>query len=98
MLNFWLVHSTRAENRSQFVLNPIGNRLLLGSALGALIIHAAATQWSATDEVLGLVPLEASEWLVCWLLEASVLVVVELDKLVHWRARVRSGRQRFAPG
>jgi Ca2+-transporting ATPase len=93
MLNFWLVLSARAENRSLFALNPFGNRLLLGSALGALALYAVATQWSATDDVLGLVPLTAWEWLACWLLGASVLVVVELDKFVHWRARVRRERQ-----
>ncbi|HET6391357.1 MAG TPA: HAD-IC family P-type ATPase [Blastococcus sp.] len=83
MLNFWLVLSARAENRSLFTMNPFGNRPLLGSAVGALVLYVVATQWSATDEVLGLVPLSAEEWLGCWLLGASVLAVVELDKFVH---------------
>ncbi|WP_409333191.1 cation-translocating P-type ATPase [Trujillonella humicola] len=97
MLNFWLVLSARAENRSLFALNPFGNRLLLGSALGALLLYAIATQWSATDEWLGLVPLSASEWLICWLLGASVLLIVELDKFAHWRARVRHERRLSEP-
>jgi Ca2+-transporting ATPase len=94
MLNFWLVLSARAENRSLFALNPFGNRPLLGSALGALALYFVATQWTATGELLGLVPLSASEWVVCWLLGATVLLIVELDKFVHWRARVRAGRGR----
>jgi P-type Ca2+ transporter type 2C len=97
MLNFWLVLSARAENRSLFALNPFGNRLLIGSALGALLLYVAATQWSVTDELLGLVPLSASEWLICWLLGASVLLIIELDKFVHWRARVRAGHRRVEP-
>ena len=97
MLNFWLVLSARAENRSLFALNPFGNRLLLVSALGALALYVLVTQWPATDEVLGLVPLSASEWVVCWLLGATVLVIVEVDKFVHWRARVRAGRRGGEP-
>jgi Ca2+-transporting ATPase len=96
MLNFWLVLSARAENRSLLALNPFGNRLLLSSAVAALLLYALATQWSATNELLGLVPLSASEWLICWLLGASVLVIIELDKFVHWRARVRADRRHLA--
>ncbi|WP_051516038.1 cation-translocating P-type ATPase [Candidatus Blastococcus massiliensis] len=92
MLNFWLVLSARAENRSLFTMNPFGNRLLLGSALGALALYAVATQWSATDDLLGLVPLTASEWLICWILGASVLVIVEIDKLMHRMSRNRAAR------
>jgi Ca2+-transporting ATPase len=89
MLNFWLVLSARAENRSLFALHPLGNRLLLGSAVGALLLYFGATQWPATDALLGLVALSPVEWVICWLLGASVLVVIEIDKFVRWRARVR---------
>jgi hypothetical protein len=34
---------------------------------------------------------------VCWLLGATVLLVVEVDKFVHWRARVRAGRRPVEP-
>lgn len=93
MLNFFLVLSARAENRSLFGLNPFGNRLLLGSAFGALLLYWAATQWSISADVLGLVALSPVEWLACWALGASVLVIVELDKFVRWRTRVHHGHR-----
>ncbi len=93
MLNFWLVLSARAENRSLFALDPFGNRPLLVSAVGSLLLYFGVTQWSATDALLGLVALSPVEWLTCWLLGASVLAIVEVDKLVRWRARVRRERE-----
>ncbi|MGE3286844.1 MAG: cation-translocating P-type ATPase [Pseudonocardia sp.] len=87
MLNFWLVLSARAENRSLFALNPFGNRMLLGTALGALLLYFGATQWQATDALLGLVALSPGEWLACFLLGASVLVITELHKLGSWLSR-----------
>lgn len=91
MLNFWLVLSARAENRSLFRLDPFGNRLLLGSALGALLLYLGATQWALTDDLLGLVALSPAEWVTCWLLGASILVIVETDKLIRRRARSALG-------
>lgn len=88
-LNFWLVLSARAEHRSLFALNPLGNRLLLASALGALLLYMGATQWAATDALLGLVALPPGEWLACLLLGASVLVITEIHKLGQWLTRTR---------
>lgn len=81
--------SARAENRSLFALNPLGNPLLLASALGALMLYLGATQWSATDELLGLLELTPGEWLACLLLGASVLAITEVHKLGRWLISMR---------
>lgn len=86
MLNFWLVLSARAENRSFFRANPIGNPLLLVSAVAALLLYFGATQWAFTDDLLGLVALSPVEWLAGWVLGASVMVLVEVHKAFTRRA------------
>ncbi|MGA3487650.1 cation-translocating P-type ATPase [Micromonosporaceae bacterium DT55] len=91
MLNFWLVLSARAENRSLFTMNPFGNRFLLGSALGALALYWGATAWRPAAELLGFVPLSGTEWAACWGLGALILVIVEIDKFVRRRGRAGSG-------
>ncbi|MBL8927551.1 MAG: HAD-IC family P-type ATPase [Pseudonocardia sp.] len=97
-LNFWLVLSARAENRSLFALNPLGNPLLLASAVGALLLYFAATQWSATDALLGLVRLAPGEWLACFLLGASALAITEMHKLSRWLAGAGCAPRRRRPG
>lgn len=92
MLNFWLVLSARAEHRSLLTMNPWGNRPLLYSALGALLLFFGAVQWSVTDELLGMEALTATEWLASFALGATVLVVVELHKWWGRRALARFAR------
>ena len=87
MLNFWLVLGARADNRSLFAMNPLENRLLIGSAIGALLSYVGVTQWSATDDLLGLVSLSPAEWIACFVAGASVLAIIELDKAVRWLGR-----------
>lgn len=92
MLNFWLVLSARTAYRSVFQVNPFSNRLLITSALGALLIYFIATQWSVTDDVLGLVALSPVQWVACWILGASILLIVEVDKFFNRRAWRRQGQ------
>lgn len=80
MLNFWLVLSARAENRSLLTMNPWGNRPLLISAVGALLLFFGAVQWSVTDELLGMEALSAMQWVASFVVGATALVVVELHK------------------
>ncbi|QCX26336.1 HAD family hydrolase [Nocardioides jishulii] len=87
-LNFWLVLSARAEYRSLFTMNPLGNRFLLVSAVGALLLLVACAEVSVTANLLGLVPLSPLEWVACLALGSTLLVVVELHK---WLGRRRLG-------
>lgn len=83
MFNFFNVFNARAERRSVFSINPFSNPLLLVSALGALLLQWGATVWPVSANLIGLEPLSASEWLMCTLVGATVMVIVELEKLVR---------------
>jgi Ca2+-transporting ATPase len=83
MFNFFQVFSARAERRSVFRMNPLGNPLLVVSALMALLLQWTATVWAPAADLIGLAPLTASQWLMCTLVGSSVLLIVELEKLVR---------------
>lgn len=99
MFNFFQVFSARALRRSVFTINPVGNPLLLVSALAALVMQWGVTAWPAAAELIGLVPLTWQQWLICTAIGFSVLVIVELEKLVwpvasRWVAQGRRMRRR----
>ena len=88
-LNFFQAGSARAEHRSLFTLSPVSNPFLLVTAAGSLALQAAAMWWPPSAAILGLAPLSFAEWLVCFALGSTVLVIVEVEKLVR---RVRERR------
>jgi Ca2+-transporting ATPase len=83
LFNFFMSMSARSENISIFRLNPLRNPFLLIAAVLALIVHASVMYIPAAAAVLGVGPLSATEWLVCWALGLSVLVFSEGDKLIR---------------
>lgn len=87
MANFFQILCARTERRSAFAINHLRNPLLLGSSVVALVLHWSAMAVPAVADLLGLAPLTVGQWLQCLVLGASVLVVVELDKLVRRRRR-----------
>ncbi|HIW91159.1 MAG TPA: HAD-IC family P-type ATPase [Candidatus Corynebacterium avicola] len=82
MFNLFQVFSARALRRSIFTMNPLGNPLLSGSALLALVLQWGVTAWPAGAEMLGLTALSWQQWLMCTGIGATVLVIVEIEKLV----------------
>lgn len=91
-MNFYLVGTARSEHHSILAMNPIGNRVLIASAIGALLLHWGATEWGPAAGLLGFVPLSAQEWAVCAVLGATAMILPEGHKLlVWWRQRSRSG-------
>lgn len=87
-MNFFLVQTSRFESRS-LLTDPIGNRLLLGTSIAALLLYWGAMSWSVSASALGLVSLSASEWAICAAMGLGVLIVVELDKLIRRRIAAR---------
>jgi magnesium-transporting ATPase (P-type) len=92
--------SSRSERRSVFRVPLTSNRFLLLAQVGALGVHVAAMYLPFTQTVLRMEPIDAAAWWRLTLIAASVLVVVELDKLVRRRRSVRSvaGGVTLAPG
>lgn len=87
-MNFYLVQTSRFENRSLFT-DPIGNRLLIGTSVAALVLYWGAMNWSVSASALGLVPISLNEWAICAAVGLGVLIVVELDKLIRRRVDAR---------
>lgn len=89
MFNFFQVFSARALHISAFAMNPLGNPLLLGSALTALVLQWAATAWGPAADLIGLTSLSWQQWLMCTGIGVTVLLIVEAEKLVvrwmEWR-------------
>ncbi|MFZ2563420.1 HAD-IC family P-type ATPase [Corynebacterium variabile] len=82
MFNFFQVFSARALHVSAFALNPLGNPLLLGSALMALVLQWVCTAWTPAADLIGLTPLTWAQWLMCTGIGVTVLVIVEIEKVV----------------
>ena len=83
LFSFFQSGSSRAEYRSLFQLKPFGNPFLAFAAVGALLLHFGATNWSVSAGLLGFVPLSLTEWIVLAAIASSVLVIVEVEKLVR---------------
>jgi Ca2+-transporting ATPase len=89
MFNFFQVFSARALHISAFAVNPLGNPLLLGSALLALVLQWVCTAWTPAADLIGLTALTWEQWLMCTGIGVTVLLIVEAEKLVvrwmEWR-------------
>jgi Ca2+-transporting ATPase len=72
-----------------FQIRFLGNKLLAGATLLAFLLHLTVTSWPAVASVMGLTPLTPLEWLVCTGLGGTVLVLVEVEKLLRRRASAR---------
>ena len=88
--NFFQVGNARSEVRSVFLLNPLHNKLLLWTSLGAIALLWAVMSWQPAANILGLSPLSLGQWAIAALIAGSVLVLVEAEKLVR-RLFARTG-------
>ena len=84
---FEILHigNSRSETVSLFRLSPLRNKILFLGTLGAATVHLAALYTPFFQDLLGIQPLAADEWLLLLALAAPVIVVMELHKA--WRRR-----------
>ena len=87
LFNFFQIGSARAEYRSALTLNPLRNKPLVLTAIGAIAMLWAVSVWPPAANLFGLVPLNLWEWAGAGALAFSVFVIVELEKLVRARWR-----------
>jgi magnesium-transporting ATPase (P-type) len=85
--------SSRSELRSVFQMSPISNRFLVLAQLGALVVHVGALHLGFTQFILRVEPIPFHAWSWIVVVSLSVLVAVELDKLLR---RLRADRPRTA--
>jgi Ca2+-transporting ATPase len=85
MVVFQVFHvgNCRSQRRSAFTLNPFSNRFLFFGVGGSLLLHVGAMYFEPTQRLLRLQPLELETWVRIVVVALSIVVAVELHKLVR---------------
>lgn len=84
--------NARSESTSVFRLSPVSNPFLFVATACAVAIHVAALYLPPTQYVLRVEPLELAAWVRVLAAASTVLIVVEIDKLLRGRRRSGTGR------
>jgi Ca2+-transporting ATPase len=79
------VFNSRSESLSAFRHNPLRNPLLLFGTAAAQLVHIGAMYTPWLSEVLRIQPISPQHWLELLLLALSVLLIMELHKLLRPR-------------
>jgi calcium-translocating P-type ATPase len=82
--------SCRSELRSVMQVPLLSNRFLVIAQVAALAVHVAALYLPPTQFVLRVEPFPLQAWALLVAVASSVLVVVEVEKLVRRRVEVRA--------
>ncbi len=77
-----MVGNCRSETRSAFKINPLNNKVLLFGTLGAQLLHLVSFYTPGLREVLGVQPVSLIQWIELFVLSLSVLIIIELYKLI----------------
>ena len=80
---FFQAWNSRSELQSVFRLNPFGNPFLFFGILASIAAHLAAIYLPAMQWLFRMEPILAGEWLRIILIAFSVIILVEIDKLVR---------------
>jgi Ca2+-transporting ATPase len=92
------IGNCRSEHRSAFALSPLANPFLLVAAGLALLVHILALHVPLTQRVLGLEPLSPGTWLRMTAVALTVVLAVEIHKLVRRPAELSPPfHRRFMP-
>lgn len=79
----FMVGNCRSETKSAFLSNPFSNKILLFGTIGAQLIHIGSMYVPGLRETLGVEPVAFAEWIKMLVIASSILVVIELYKLVR---------------
>jgi Ca2+-transporting ATPase len=90
--NFHTLNS-RSETRSVLKQPLFDNPLLIGSIIGAQVLHIVATYVPGLNETLGLFPFSPGDWALLLVASSTVLVAMELDKFLASGRVFGSGRR-----
>ncbi len=80
------VHNSRSVHSSLFHIGPFSNRPLLLIMFVSLSLQVAAVHLPGLNTLLRVTPLDLPEWAVCVGTALSIIVLIELKKLLtrHW--------------
>lgn len=76
------VFNSRSESLSAFAHNPLRNRLLLFGTATAQLVHIAAMYIPGINDILDISPVSFAHWTQLLLIALTLLVVMELHKLL----------------
>ncbi|MGE0407238.1 MAG: cation-translocating P-type ATPase, partial [Candidatus Korobacteraceae bacterium] len=85
IFQFFHLGNARSDRLSLFRINPFSNRFLFLASGAALLIHAGALYFSPTQFVLRVEPVALDAWIRMALVASSILMVVELHKVLRSR-------------
>lgn len=85
---FFHVFNSRSETLSIFVMNPLRNKFLFITVIGAFIAQLAFIYLPTMQFIFKTEPISFEIWLQIVLVAASVIVAMEIDKLIRRRAAV----------
>lgn len=80
---FFQAFNSRSEMRSLFRMNPMGNPFLFFGTLAAIGAHLAAIYLPAMQWLFRMEPISPMEWMRIGLISVTVIILVEIDKLVR---------------
>jgi Ca2+-transporting ATPase len=85
MVVFQVFHvgNCRSDRRSASALSPISNRVLLVGVAASLLLHVGAMYFAPTQRLIRLQPLELETWIRIGGIALSVVLAVELHKLLR---------------
>ncbi|MFP3898611.1 MAG: cation-translocating P-type ATPase [Dehalococcoidia bacterium] len=83
MFQIFHVFNSRSVQRSIFRKHPLSNKFLFVGVIASFAIHFGAMYFGPTQSILRIEPLATSTWLRLVLIASSILVVVELHKLLR---------------
>ena len=82
---FYQAMNCRSETLSIFEMHPLSNPFLFVSMIGAFYAHLAVLYVPALQYIFRTVPLDFGQWIVVIASSVTVVIVVELDKLIRRR-------------
>ncbi|MBR1368575.1 ATPase [Methanocalculus chunghsingensis] len=91
MLENFHVLNCRSEYRSFFKIPIQTNLYLFGGIVAAQVIHTGAMYIPFFQDVLGIAPVSATEWVMVIILSSSVLLVMEIYKFIINRRGTAEG-------
>lgn len=96
MVLFQVFHvgNSRSEARSIFQMSPVSNRFLFIATGAALVVHIVALYLPPTQFILRVEPLDLAAWGRIVLVASSILVAMELHKLLRRRRQAPQRRDR----
>jgi cation-transporting P-type ATPase F len=89
LFQIWNVHNSRSVNASLLRIGPFTNKPLLLVGFISLTLQVMAMHVPGLNDLLQAEPLNLREWIICVTLSMSIVVILEVKKLLAraWSAR-----------